>query len=171
MHASQVCTFPARTAFTLAFSLLTAAMILCSSASRAGDDQLVPGPQYSPQQVVKIVIEALRDNDASKNDDGIATVYKFASPGNRSSTGPLARFSNMIKRGFPDMLNHSEARYDTMEITGDTAVQAVWLLTPSGKEVGYAFQVSKQKGGDYSDMWMTDAVVPLGPGSQGGTRI
>ncbi|MBX2879549.1 MAG: hypothetical protein KTR32_06430, partial [Granulosicoccus sp.] len=60
--------------------------------------------------------------------------------------------------------------YDPMEIEGDIAVQAVWLMTASGKEVGYAFQLGKQQDGDYRDMWMTDAVLPLG-NRDPGTRI
>lgn len=151
--------------------LLTALLLMSISFARADTDGLAPSSQYSAEQVVKIVIEALKNNDKANNDEGIATVFKFASPGNRSNTGPLPRFTQMIKRGFPDMLNHSDARYDPMEVTGNTAVQAVWLLTPSGQEVGYAFQLGKQLGGDYADMWMTEAVMPLGQGSQGGTRI
>lgn len=77
----------------------------------------------------------------------------------------------MIKRGFPDMLNHAGARYDAMEVTGETAVQAVWLFTDSGAEIGYAFQLGLQSSGEYQGMWMTDAVVPLGKGPGSGTRI
>lgn len=151
--------------------LLGALLAVGMSAARADTSDLRPSPELSPEHVVKIVIEALQSNDPTNQDNGIATVFEFASPGNRSNTGPLERFTRMIKLGFPDMLNHSDARYDPMEITGDTAVQAVWLLTPSGQEVGYAFQMGKQKGGEYDNMWMTEAVVPLGPGAQSGTRI
>ncbi|MFK7853454.1 MAG: DUF4864 domain-containing protein [Granulosicoccus sp.] len=152
-------------------AMLGALLAFGMSAAKADTNDFQPSPELSPEHVVKIVIEALRSNDPTKQDNGIATVFEFASPGNRSNTGPLERFTRMIKLGFPDMLNHSAARYDPMEITGDTAVQAVWLLTPSGQEVGYAFQMGKQQGGEYNDMWMTEAVVPLGPGSQSGTRI
>jgi hypothetical protein len=153
------------------YALLTAFLLVGTSSVTADDSRLVPNSDYSPEQVVRIVIEALKINDEANNDNGIATVFEFASPGNRSNTGPLPRFARMIKLGFPDMLNHSDARYDPMEVSGNTAVQAVWLLTPSGDEVGYAFQLGKQQGGDYANMWMTEAVMPLGPGTQGGTRI
>lgn len=128
---------------------------------------LSPSPHFTPQQVVKIVVEALGSNGTSGSDAGIATVYRFASPGNRSNTGPLPRFTSMIKRGFPEMLDHAGSRYDTMEVTGNTAVQAVWLVTRTGEEVGYAFQVGKQSTGEYKDMWMTEAVIPLGSRKEG----
>lgn len=145
-------------------------MSLMPSVSLGDDNLLSPSADYSPQEVVRIVIEALGSNGDSEQDAGIATVFRFASPGNRANTGPLPRFGSMIKRGFSDMLDHLGSRYDEMEITGDIAVQAVWLLQPSGKEVGYAFQLGRQSEGTYSGMWMTDAVMPLGS-RQGGTRI
>jgi hypothetical protein len=133
----------------------------------ANDEFLTPSTQFTPQQVVKIVVDALGSNGATESDAGIATVYRFASPGNRSNTGPLPRFTSMIKRGFPEMLDHAGSRYDAMEVTGNTAVQAVWLTTLSGHEVGYAFQVGKQTSGQYKDMWMTEAVIPLGSRNKG----
>lgn len=132
---------------------------------------LSPNVDYSPQEVVQIVVDSLGQNGALGNDQGIATVFRFASPGNRANTGPLKRFATMIKRGFSDMLDHGGSQYDEMEITGNTAVQAVWLLTPSGQEVGYAFQLGKQPDGEYSGMWMTEAVIPLGKRGKSGTRI
>lgn len=146
------------------------ALFALSSISRADTGDLSPDPDYSPQQVVRIVIDSLRSNDQS-DDAGIATVFRFASPGNRANTGPLSRFTSMIKRGFPDMLNHTGSRYDDMEVNDDTAVQAVWLTTSSGVEVGYAFQLGLQRAGEYDGMWMTDAVIPLGESQQSGTRI
>ncbi|MBX2881743.1 MAG: DUF4864 domain-containing protein, partial [Granulosicoccus sp.] len=133
---------------------LLLACIFSNSTSRADEHTtLTPSASFTPQEVVQIVIEALGNNEAWGQDAGIATVYRFASPGNRASTGPLPRFTHMIKRGFSDMLDHEGSTYDPMEIEGDIAVQAVWLMTASGKEVGYAFQLGKQQDGDYRDMW------------------
>ena len=77
----------------------------------------------------------------------------------------------MIKRGFPDMLEHESSRFDEMQVDDDKALQAVWLMAPSGSETGYAFQLGRQSGGEYDGMWMTESVLPLGPGKRSGTRI
>lgn len=151
--------------------MLAAALLTVASNSHADKKTLAPSVEYLPEQVVKIVVDALQSNSVEDNNSGIATVYRFASPGNRANTGPLSRFTNMILRGFPDMLNHEGARYDPMKITGDSAVQAVWLFTDSGAEVGYAFQLGRQPSGEFEGMWMTDAVVPLGRGPGSGTKI
>ena len=150
--------------------LLAATLFLLAFCAHADETPLVPSPEYEPEEVVKIVIDSLQGN-TEPEDQGIATVFRFASPGNQASTGPLDRFARMIRGGFADMLNHAGARYDPMEISGDTAVQAVWLSTDSGREVGYAFQLRRQSSGKFKDIWMTDTVVPLCKGSSCGTEI
>ena len=151
--------------------LLALTLLACSSGVFAQQAQLSPNADYQPQDVVKIVVKALQSNSEDDNDAGIATVFRFASPGNRANTGPLERFTRMIKGGFPDMLNHVEARFEPMNVSGDTALQAVWLSTTTGTEYGYAFQLGLQQSGEYEGMWMTEAVMPLGEGPNSGTRI
>lgn len=130
---------------------------------------IAPSEIFSPQQVISIVVDSLKSN--GEDDQGIATVFRFASPSNKSVTGPLSRFTQMLKRGFPDMLNHTGVRYDDIDISGDSAVQAVWLQTESGAEYGYAFQLRKQGSGVHEGMWMTEAVIPLGEAKDSGIRI
>ena len=154
-------------------ALLAAALLVLGAAqplARAAGDGPVPAADLAPERVVRIVVDALRTNDAA-DDAGIRTVWRFASPGNRASTGPLPRFARMIRRGFPEMLEHVGSRYDEMRVDGDAALQAVWLTLPSGQEVGYAFRLGRQSGGEYDGMWMTEAVLPLGEGARSGTRI
>lgn len=161
-------------ATTLAAALLAiafAAALAFVAPARADDALPAPSPALSPEEVVEIVIDALRTNEGTADDAGIRTVWRFASPGNRASTGPLPRFARMIKRGFPDMLAHESSRFDEMRVVDDKALQAVWLTLPSGNEVGYAFQLGRQEGGEYDGMWMTEAVLPLGEGARSGTRI
>ena len=152
----------------LALSLV---LLLPGATARADGLDAVPSTEHTPEEVVRIVVGALRVNESVEDDEGIATVFRFASPGNQASTGPLARFTTMIKRGFADMLGHVGSRYDEMRVVEDKALQAVWLTTPSGSEVGYAFQLGRQSGGEFDGMWMTEAVLPLGEGERSGTRI
>lgn len=152
-------------------ALASITFLLMAAPAKADGVQLAPSADYGPQEVVKIVVESLQTNSATTNDNGIATVFRFASPSNRSNTGPLERFTRMVKGGFADMLNHTDARYDAMELTDDTAIQAVWLSSDTGAETGYAFQLGLQKSGEFEGMWMTEAVIPLGQGAQSGTRI
>jgi len=54
-----------------------------------GDDPK-PSPNFSPQDVVKIQLDALQNNDLLPKDFGIQVAYRFASPENRRNTGKRA---------------------------------------------------------------------------------
>src|SRR4051812_33213541 len=70
----------------------------------------VPSPDLAPQDVVKTVMDALRNND--EKDTGIRITFSFASPGNREFTGPIDRFIAMVKDpAYAPMLNHKSAEY------------------------------------------------------------
>ena len=155
--------------FAVLFLMVAMALMVTPNSALRAENSEAPNPSYTPQQVINIVVDSLQNNAA--NDEGIATVFRFASPRNKSVTGPLSRFTQMIKRGFPDMLNHAGVRYDALNIQGDTAVQAVWLQSQTGAESGYAFQLGKQRGGKHDGMWMTEAVIPLGKKKNSGISI
>lgn len=147
--------------------IFAALLLVIPKIALSEDLKVAPNETYTPQQVINIVLSSMQKNAA--DDEGIATVFRFASPDNKLVTGPLSRFTQMIKRGFPDMLNHTSVRYDDIDIANDIAVQAVWLQTQSGTEYGYEFKLSIQRGGNHDGMWMTDAVTPIGKNT--GVRI
>jgi len=140
-------------------SILLASFFITSPALAQNTCSPAPNINNTPQQVVKTVVDALRDND--KDNTGIATVFCFASPNNKASTGPLERFTAMITNGFGHMPNHAYSYTDEMTIDNDIAQQPVWLVTTDGREYGYLFTVGKQKDGEFAGMWMTEAVMPL----------
>ena len=131
--------------------------------------QKEPSTAIRPNEVVEIIVDALRTNDPDSGDEGIATVWRFAAPSNKAVTGPLPRFKQMIKGGFPAMLNHIDTDFGPLRIEGDLAVQPVWLVTPTGDQVGYLFRLRRQNDGQYAGMWMTEAVYPIAPKKPGTT--
>eukprot|EP00929_Paragymnodinium_shiwhaense_P056189 TRINITY_DN28127_c0_g1_i4.p1 TRINITY_DN28127_c0_g1~~TRINITY_DN28127_c0_g1_i4.p1 ORF type:complete len:211 (+),score=19.66 TRINITY_DN28127_c0_g1_i4:87-719(+) len=66
--------------------------------------RLLPKAEYSATDVVQIQLQALKENNPL-DDDGLAKTFAFASLKNQAMTGPFPRFANMIRRGYPDMLN------------------------------------------------------------------
>lgn len=146
-------------------------IILPIGSVYADSQSTTPNTELTPAQVVHIVIDALKTNDSAKNDAGIATVFEFASPGNKSVTGPLERFTTMIKGGFSDMLNHVDSEFGEIAVENNTALQAVWLTSASGTKTGYVFQLGKQTSGENAGMWMTESVLPLGSREPPGQSI
>lgn len=125
----------------------------------AAAERLEPSPELSPAEVVGIQLEALQHNDEPTPDAGIALVFRFSSPGNRSQTGPLPRFSEMIHNAYPEMIGHRDARLPPGLEQGDEAIQPVDLLARDGTSYRYLFILSRQRDTDCMGCWMTDSVM------------
>jgi len=122
------------------------------------DLTLAPHPTLAPDDVVRIQLEALQHN--GRRNRGIELTFRFASPANRSNTGPIERFQAIIKSPlYRPMLNSLSVEYEPVEIRGEVARQRVSLIGKSGKKFIYVFYLSKQFDEPYSNCWMTDAVI------------
>ena len=116
-----------------------------------------PSPELGPGEVVRIQLEALRGND--ETNEGIAIAYRFASPRNKASTGPLPRFIRMIEAGpYRLMLEYTHASYAPARVEGARAVQRVTLV--GSQEIRtYDFLLERQTGPPCEGCWMTEAVI------------
>ena len=124
-----------------------------------------PATDQQPEDVVRIVVEALAHNDKPYADAGIATTFAFASPANKGNTGPLQKFSQMIRTpAYGIMIDHVAHEFSEVVLMGDKAYQMVKINASSGVEVIFAFRLSQQLGGEFDGMWMTDAVWPVATG-------
>lgn len=121
-----------------------------------------PSVNLEPQDVVKIVIHALSNNDEPYANAGIETTFSFASPANRVNTGPLDKFTLMVKGPpYGIMVDHAKSEFSEVFLDGNKAYQMVHLTAPDGRAVVFAFRLSKQLDGEFRNMWMTDAVWPV----------
>lgn len=121
-----------------------------------------PSAALKPDDVVRIVIDALADNDSPHTNAGIETTFAFASPANKANTGPLERFIRMVKgEPYGIMVDHTASEFSEVVYTGNTAYQMVHLTGTDGRSVVFAFRLSKQRDGKFKGMWMTDAVWPV----------
>ena len=124
-----------------------------------------PGADLLPQDVVRIVINALANNDRPFTDAGIATTFAFASPANKVNTGPLQKFTQMIRTPtYGIMIDHVEHEFSEVVLMGNKAYQMVKIIGSNGAEVIFAFRLGQQLGGEFDGMWMTDAVWPVATG-------
>lgn len=121
-----------------------------------------PSVKLEPQDVVRIVINALAENDKPYADAGIETTFSFASPANKVNTGPLDRFIQMVKGApYGIMVDHAKSDFSEVVLMGNKAYQMVQLTAVDGRAEVFAFRLSKQQDGEFKDMWMTDAVWPV----------
>jgi hypothetical protein len=131
----------------------------------ASPDTLKPDPALGADAVVRIVMEALQQND--DKDHGIEITFRFASPGNKQVTGPIERLQQLVKSPeYSPMLNFKTVEYGKIHIDGDNAVQAVRIVDSKGAPVVYIFQLSRQPDGEFKGCWMTDGVGRFPPSTQ-----
>ena len=145
----------------LVFGLVFLPAVVSAQGGQRGDGdplsrELMPAPELSPEDVVRIQLEALRHNDDRNR--GIEVAFRFASPTNRVHTGPLPRFIGMIRNGpYALMLDFRAVSYGPVKSNGTQARQRV-ILTDATTSVTYWFYLSRQSKAPYVDCWMTDAV-------------
>ena len=121
---------------------------------------MIPKPVYTPDKVVRIQLDALANNDTPYQDAGIEIAFRFASPANKRTTGPLNRFIQLVHNPvYNPMLDHQKAQFGDLVVEDAQAFLPVFLTASDGKRVGYMFILSKQEGGAYDQCWMTDAVL------------
>jgi len=139
---------PARTlliGFLLFFGVL-------SSAAAKEEGKPSPHPRYAPDEIVRIQLEALQRND-------VEVTFRFASPANRSQTGPLERFTQIFENpAYRPMIGSIAINYLRLETSQNYARQRVQLIGKGGEEVVYVFYLSKQTDAPYENCWMTDVV-------------
>ncbi|MBX2869594.1 MAG: hypothetical protein KTR18_13005 [Acidiferrobacterales bacterium] len=124
--------------------------------------ELQPNPEYLPDEVVGIQMRALGNNDKPFADAGIEVTFRFASPRNKVSTGPLERFTNLFDSpAYRSMLNHATLEVGEAEIRNDQARVPVTIESNDGRRIVYLFALSLQSEEPYLNCWMTDSVVPL----------
>ncbi len=119
-----------------------------------------PSPNLSPDQVVKLQLEGLQNNDLTADNLGIRICFNFASPGNKVITGPIDNFIKLVKtHAYKPLIGFERAEFSQVVVKGRSAQQAVRVIHTNGESALYAFVLSKQDEAPYQDCWMTDAVI------------
>ena len=145
---------------------LLCALLLVSRVSivTATDAPELPKPnsELQPGEIVEIVINALAKNDQPFPNAGIQTTFNFASPANRAFTGPLDRFTTLVKGPvYGQMVNHLDSTLSQVIVEDGKALCLVQIVDSENETSYYAFRLELQQEGDYAGMWLTEAVWPL----------
>jgi len=118
---------------------------------------LQPNPNLTPEDIVLCQLEALKHEEFEH-------CFKFASYENKRFTGPLLRFSNMIRVGYPCMLRWDEIAIDKFKYkSGGTQAEFIVTIYKGKKSSRFAWILRKQAADERENggCWMTDGVAPL----------
>ncbi|MAC61976.1 MAG: hypothetical protein CMN37_08840 [SAR116 cluster bacterium] len=123
-------------------------ILLFFSKISFADNLVKPSPDINPIDVVEIQLFALQSND--ENDFGIRQTWEFAHPRNKMATGPLPRFTSMIKTpAYSILLNN--LKFESREIFND------------GKTAGIAVRIEAKDNKAYTYMWTLEKITEEGP--------
>jgi len=142
-------------------------LIIFLSASISKADLLEPNINIGPYDVVKIQLTGLQNNDKLSDDFGIKQTWNFAHPNNKKYTGPLDKFTKMIKGDSYQMLiDHLEHTINPLGNSDKWAQYEVVILDKNKIYHKFSWQVEKYEGeGPLNDCWLTTMVsnpIPLG---------
>ena len=139
---------------------LTTVLLAFLSPALLSAAALEPSPNLTPQEVVEAQLAALRTNDEPSPDDGIRTAFRFASPENKRSTGPIERFIEMVKNPlYAPLLNHRTAHLSDTTQKDDLARIKVTLVGADGQESAFVWILARVNSEECAGCWMTATVM------------
>ena len=132
--------------------------IVFATIAYAGEP-LGPDPALSPEEVVGIQLDALQRNDSPSLDAGIRQVWLLAHPDNKQATGPLPRFTRMIKGApFRPLIGHATHDIERLGTTDEQVGFKVTVETSDGIVLEYFWAVGLVDSGPAKGSWMTISV-------------
>ena len=142
------------------------AILFIISTSHVFAENVEANKNFTPYDVVKIQLEALKLNDA--NDDGIKQTWLFAHPNNKKATGPYERFRIMIYgQQYKLLLNHLSHKIELIMNSPNVYIYKIEILAKDKKLFFYQWNVQKGSDNKCKDCWFTSSVSQ--PIDQGNT--
>jgi Domain of unknown function (DUF4864) len=147
-------------------------LLTCGRTGAHTVNDLSPKPELTPQQVVEYQLLALQRNDQPTPDTGIEKAFRFASPANKKSTGPISHFISMVHgAGYAPLLNAKESAVIRAQVEDDQAKILTRVVSAGGSEMFYLFLLSRQSEGENTNCWLTDGVIGLQPEGDGQPKV
>jgi hypothetical protein len=149
------------------FLLFSVVIFFLFNISFSNADLQIPNKSILPNEVIKIQLVGLMNNDKKFKDSGIEQTWNFAHPNNKKVTGPLDNFKRMIKGDvYQMMINHLSHTITQLKSSEKWAQYEVVILDKNKIYHKFNWQVEKYTGiGELKDCWLTTMVsnpIPLG---------
>ena len=140
-------------------------VLFCYFASVANAEMINPNQKLLPYDVIKIQLEALKNND--KEDNGIKQTWLFAHPNNKMITGPYERFRIMIYgQQYRSLLNHDSHKINLIINTNIKYIFKVEILNKDKNLLFYEWHVEKGSEKNCNNCWFTSVVsAPIDQGN------
>ena len=122
----------------------------------------IPTPDIKPEDVVKIQLSSLMNNNEPYVNAGIEQTWEFAHPANKKFTGPFERFSVMIKESsYKTLLGHKSHKIDLITRSRDEYFFNVSIVTDRQEKLFFEWHLKKiRKEHNLINCWLTIRVTP-----------
>lgn len=117
-----------------------------------------PSPTLLPEQVVKLQIEALREDDRRF---GTLQCMAFASPDNLAVTGPVDKFSRVVRGSTFTPLSQSHPYMIGKPVVAENQARLFVTFFAQNRPWAFVWVLSKQSEGRHQGCWLTDVVFPV----------
>ena len=84
-----------------------------------------------------------KNNNDPYEDAGIEQTWEFAHPNNKSITGPLERFKQMIYSEYKILISHLNNKIIIIKETNNKSIYKVFILSKDKKKYYYIWQIEK----------------------------
>ena len=124
-------------------------------------DTIQPTKNLSAYEVVKIQLNALMNNNESKQNDGIKQTWIFAHPENKKFTGPYERFEKMIlSNQYKILLNHVSHKINLITDSKNKNIYSIELIAKNKIIYFYEWHLEIGSTENCNNCWFTTIVSP-----------
>ena len=124
-------------------------------------DIIKPAENLTAYDVIKIQLNALKNNNKPNKNFGIEQTWAFAHPENKKITGPYKRFQKML---FGDqykvLLNHESHKIKLIVSSKNKYIYNVDIISSDKKMYFYEWHLEKSTNDKCSNRWFTTIVSP-----------
>ena len=131
-------------------------------------DIIKPTKNLTAYDVIKIQLNALKNNNKPNKNFGIKQTWVFAHPENKKFTGPYERFEKMLLGNqYNVLLNHESHKIKLIMNSKNKYIYSVELISNDKKMYLYEWHLEKSTTAECSNCWFTTIVSP--PTNKGNT--
>jgi hypothetical protein len=124
-------------------------------------DTINPTKNLTAYDVIKIQLNALKNNNKPKINSGIEQTWMFAHPENKKITGPYERFQKMLLGDqYNVLLNHESHKIKLIMNSKEIYIYNVELISIDKKMYFYEWHLEKSTTNNCNSCWFTTIVSP-----------
>ena len=130
-------------------------------------DIIKPAKNLTAYDVIKIQINALKENNKPNKNSGIKQTWMFAHPENKKITGPYERFQKMLLGNqYNILLNHESHKIKLIMNSKNKYIYNVEIISIDKKMYLYKWHLEKSTIKNCNSCWFTTIVsTPIKKGN------